>query len=67
MGKLLCFPLWGCRCMNGNKFSVVFISDLLVGVCRGSDNFLRLSTFMKMSSAEVLINGPVLIAKREMC
>ena len=67
VGKLLCFPLWGCRCVNGNKFSVVLISDLLVGVCRGSDNFLRLSTFMKMSSAEVLINWPVLIAKWEMC
>lgn len=66
MGKLLCLLLWGCRCVNRNKFSVVLISDLLVGVCRGSDNFLRLGTFMKMSSAEVLINGPVLIAKREM-
>lgn len=66
VAELLCLPLWGCRCMDRNKFSVVLISDLLVGVCRGWDNFLRLSTFMKMSSAEVLINGPVLSAKREM-
>lgn len=66
MAKLLCLPLWGCRCVNRNKFSLVLIPDLLVGVCRGSDNFLRLSTFMRMSSAEVLINGPVFSAKREM-
>lgn len=33
--EVLFLPLWGSRCMDRNKFSVVLTSDLLVGVCRG--------------------------------